>query len=84
MAFVLISGYCCGFEGEEIAKSDLAGFFRYIEVGKQDVRHPHVIVTLIGRIKGKTGERYHMCVLASETKSGIQSGIWADRLAAVK
>ena len=83
MAFVLISGYCCGLRGEEIVKADTAGFLKYIEVGKQDVRHPHVIVPLIGRIKGETGERYHMCVLARETKSGIQSGIWADRLAAV-
>jgi hypothetical protein len=83
MAFVLVSGYCCGLRGEEIVKADLAGFLKYLEVGRQDVEHPHVIVPLIGRIKGETGERYHMCVLARETKSGIQGGIWADRLAAV-
>ena len=83
MAFVLVSGYCCGLRGEEIVKADLAGFLKYLVVGKQDAEHPHVIVPLIGRIKGETGERYHMCVLARETVSGIQAGTWADRLATV-
>lgn len=83
MAFVLVSGYCCGLRGEEIVKIDLAGFLKYLEVGRRDVEHPHVIVPLIGRIKGETGERYHMCVLARETRSGIQAGVWADRLAEV-
>jgi hypothetical protein len=64
-------------------KADLAGFLKHLEVGKQDAKHPHAIVPLIGRIKGETGERCHMCVLARETKSGMQGGIWADRLEAV-
>jgi len=83
MAFVLVSGYCCGLRGEEIVKADLAGFLKYLEIGRQDAEHPHVIVPLIGRIKGETGERCHMCVLARETKSGTRGGIWADRLKAV-
>jgi hypothetical protein len=61
----------------------LAGLLKYLEVGKLDAKHPHVIIPLIGRIKGETGERYHMMVLARETKSGIQAGLWADRIAAV-
>jgi len=83
MAFVLIAGYCCGLRGEEIVKIDLAGLLKHLEVGKQDVAHPHVIVPLLGRIKGETGERYHMMVLARETQSGIRAGLWADRVAAV-
>lgn len=67
MAFVLDSGYCCGLRGEEIVKADLASLLKYLEVGKQDAEHHHVIVPLIGRIKGEIGERYHMCVLARET-----------------
>ncbi len=83
MAFVLVSGCCCGLRGEEIVKIDLAGFLKHIEIGKQDVEHPHVIVPLIGRMKGETGERCHMCVLARETRSGTQARTWADRVAAV-
>jgi hypothetical protein len=81
MAFVLVAGYSCGLRGEEIVKIDLAGLLKYLEVGKLDTEHPHGIVPLIGRIKGETGERYHMMVLARETKRGIQSGLWADRVA---
>jgi hypothetical protein len=74
MAFVLVSGYCCGLRGEEIVKADLAGLLKYREVGKQDAEHPHVIVPLI---RGRNGEPYHMCVLARETKSGILVDIYA-------
>jgi hypothetical protein len=73
MAFVLVSGYCCGLRGEEIMKIDLAGLLKYLEIGRQDAEHPHVIVPLLGRIKGETGERYHMMVLAREMRSGIQA-----------
>ena len=83
MAFVLVTGYCCGLRGEEIVKVDLGGLIKFLEVGRNNVEHPHVIVPLIGRIKGETGERYHMMVLARETKSGIQAGTWADRLVKV-
>ena len=81
MAFVLVAGYCCGLRGEEIVKIDLAGLVKYLQVGKEDTEHPHVIVPLLGRIKGETGERYHMMVLARETQSGIKAGLWADRVA---
>jgi hypothetical protein len=84
MAFVIVAGYCCGLRGEEIVKIDLfAGLLQYLEVGKLNTECPHVIVPLIGRIKGETGERYHMMVLARETKTGIQAGLWADRVAEV-
>jgi hypothetical protein len=75
MAFVIVARYCCGLRGEEIVKINLAGLLKYLEVGKLDTACPHVIVPLIGRIKGETGERYHMMVLARETKTGIQAGI---------
>ena len=53
-----------------------------MEVGKLHAEHPHLIVPLLGRIKGETGERYHMMILARETQSGIRAGLWADRVAA--
>jgi hypothetical protein len=33
--------------------------------------------------RGQTGEPYHMCLLARDTSSGIQAGIWAGPLTAV-
>jgi hypothetical protein len=85
MVFVLVVGFCCGLRGEEITKVGLAGPLKYLEVGRIDAECPHVIVPLIGRIKGETGEWYHMMVLARETKSGWHPGrrVWVDRIAAV-
>jgi hypothetical protein len=39
-----------------------------------------VVVPLLGRLKGETGERYHMMILARVTNSGLEPGKWADRL----
>ena len=80
VAFVLVAGYCCGLRGEDVVKIDLPGLVKYLQVGKEDAKHPHVIVPLLDRIKGETGERYHMMVLARETQSGIKAGLWADQL----
>ena len=70
MAFVLIAGHCCVLRGEEIVKIDLAGLFKYLEVGKLHAEHPHLIVPLLGRVKGETGERHHVMILERETHSG--------------
>jgi hypothetical protein len=51
-------------QGGEIMKPDISGFLKYLDVGAQDLSHPHVIVPLIGYLKGENGERYHMMVMA--------------------
>lgn len=79
-AGLLIIGYLLGLRGEEIVKVDIGGLAKYIDVGAQHSEHPHVIVPLVGRLKGETGERYHMLPMARVTKSGIQAGLWMDRL----
>jgi hypothetical protein len=61
-------------------KMDVAGFLKYLDVGAGDVENPHVIVPLIGHLKGETGERYHMMVMAGGTVTGVMAGQWADRL----
>jgi len=38
---------------------------------------------LLGRLKGETGERYHMMVMACMSQSGIDGGVWADRVVEV-
>ena len=79
-ATILITGYLCGLRGEEIMKMDISGLLRYIEAGAQHREYPHVVVALIGRLKGETGERYHIIILARVTRSGINAGTWMDRL----
>jgi hypothetical protein len=61
-------------------KADVSGFLKYLDVGAKDLNNPHAIVPLIGRLKGETGERYHMMVMARVTTSGVMAGRWADRL----
>lgn len=79
-ATLLNALYLTGLRGEEGMKLDLAGFLKYLDVGATDPKHPHVILPILGRLKGETGERYHMIPMARVTKSGIMAGRWADRL----
>jgi hypothetical protein len=80
-ANLLCFGYLCGLRGEEIVKVDVAGFLKYLDIGSQHPEYPHLVVPLLGRLKGEMGERYHMMILARETASGFGPGKWADRLA---
>ena len=79
-AGMLLFGYLLGLRGEEIVKVDIGGLIKYIDVGAGHESHPHVIVPLVGRLKGETGERYHMLPMARVTVGGVQSGLWTDRL----
>jgi hypothetical protein len=83
VGFLLSSGFLCGLRGEEIMKIDLSSVIKYLEVGGRHPTCPHVIVALLGRLKGETGERYHMMVMARVSRSGIDGGVWADRVAEV-
>jgi hypothetical protein len=80
-AMVLLSTFLCGLRGEEVMKSDIAGLLKCLDIGAADVFFPHVIIALLGRLKGVVGEQYHMVVMARVTKSGTMAGRWADRLA---
>ena len=55
-AVIYIVGYCCALRGEEIPKCDLGGTMKHFEESGAHTS-PHVIVALIGRIKGETGLR---------------------------
>lgn len=80
IANVIIIGYLNGLRGEEIVKIDANGLLKYLDAGARHPNHPHVIVPLVGRLKGETGERYHMLPMSRVTSSGIEAGKWADRL----
>eukprot|EP00980_Cylindrotheca_fusiformis_P031013 scaffold25703_cov171-Cylindrotheca_fusiformis.AAC.2 len=72
--------YLTGLRGEEGMKIDVSGFLKYLEIGYEHPTHPHVVLPLLGRLKGEQGERYHMIFMARVTKSGFRAGVWADRL----
>jgi hypothetical protein len=83
MGFLIAAGFLCGLRGEEIMKVDLGGLIKYLDKGRDHAACPHLIVPLLGRLKGETGERYHMMVMARESRSGIVGGVWADRVVEV-
>jgi hypothetical protein len=66
--------------GEEVVKMDIAGFLTYFAAGKEHPEFPHVMVPLLGRFKGETGERWHLLPIVWRTRSGIEAGLWASRL----
>jgi hypothetical protein len=76
----LVTAYGLGLRGEEVVKLDVAGFLTYFEAGRDHRTLPHVMVTLLGRFKGETGERWHLLPIVWKTRSGIEVGVWATRL----
>jgi hypothetical protein len=57
IACFLVLSFCLGLRGEEVVKMDIAGFLTYFAAGKEHPEFPHVMVPLLGRFKGETGER---------------------------
>ncbi len=79
MAMFLLIGYLLGLRGEEILKVEVTGLLKYFEAGKRHARHPHVMITLLGRFKSERGERFHKRPVAWETNSGLRMGEWTER-----
>lgn len=75
----LVVGYCDALRGNEIFLVESSHLCQYYYKGKAHSR-PHVIIPLMGRFKGETGERNVLRVLVETTKSGIQIGRWVERL----
>jgi hypothetical protein len=78
----LVLAFCLGLRGKEVVKLDIAGFLAYFEAGRDHVLHKHVMLPLLGRFKGETGERWHLLPIVWKTWSGIGVGVWAERLRA--
>lgn len=70
--------YLTGLRGEEGMKVDVAGFLKHLESAAAHPEYPHVVVPILGRLKGEQGERYHMMIIARRTQSGLGAGKWAD------
>jgi hypothetical protein len=80
IACFFVLAFCLGLWGEEVVKMDIAGFLTYFEAGRLHAEHPHVMIPLLGRFKGETGERWHLLPIVWRTRSGIEAGVWASRM----
>ncbi len=78
--------------------ADLAALIRHLDRGRggkipQNLKKnfdeevaeslPHVVVALLGKVKGETGEDTHQIGLASKTMSGIEVRWWIEELVRV-
>ncbi len=78
--------------------ADLAGLVRHLDRGRrgvipaklkdnfdEDVAEslPHVVIALLGKVKGETGEDTHQIALANTTQSGIKVRWWIEELVRV-
>lgn len=72
-----VIAFCGSFRGNEVFLVELDGLKRYYEEEKDK---DHVIIPLLGRFKGETGERHHLTPLAAVTRSGIQVKSWVEML----
>lgn len=77
-AFYLIA-YCCALRGEEMQMTDLYGILRHWDEGDR-CELKHVVVALLGRFKGETGENYHLLCIADVTSHGLEPRKWIGRL----
>lgn len=77
-AFYLIA-FCCALHGEEVPLTDLYGVSAHWEAGQTNPTK-HVVVALLGRFKGETGESYHVMPLVDVTDRGLEPRKWIGRL----
>ena len=70
-------GFCGGFRGEELFLTSLKGILEICEETRKKKDPSHIMVKLKGRIKGETGEKWHMLPLVEIMESGIEVRKWA-------
>jgi hypothetical protein len=80
-SFIVI-GFCDALRGNETFLVERSSLIKYADRGKSHKR-PHVVIPLMGRFKGETGERNVIRVLVEKTKSGIPVRKWVDWLIAI-
>jgi hypothetical protein len=67
--------------GNEGFKLDLFGLLGHISRGRGQVKIPHVVAPLLGRFKGRDGERLHLLFMVPVTHSGIKTRCYLEWLA---
>jgi hypothetical protein len=80
-AYVTIA-FCGSFRGNKVFLVDLFGAFKYLR--SPEVEEGTVIIPLLGRFKGESGERYHLTPLAATTLLRIQVKLWLEQAVSAK
>lgn len=75
-----VVAFCSSFRGTEVFLTDLHGLRKYLDAPRSAQELPHVIIPLLGRLKGENGEKYHLTPLCSTTSSGLEVEKWVRRL----
>jgi hypothetical protein len=78
-AYFVVS-YAAALRGGEGLLMEASELIRRRLDGRADSKHPHVLVPLMGRFKGETGERNVLLGLASMTNGGLKVRTWVERL----
>lgn len=78
----LVIGFCDALRGNEIFLVEAANLCKYWQE-KVRQQQNHVVVPLMGRFKGETGERNVLRFLVNQTQSGIAIDKWVGRLVRV-
>ena len=75
----LLCTVCGGLRGEEVPLISLRGLISFWQKTQRNST-PHIMLTLLGRFKGETGERWHLMPLADETRTKLPVRKWFTRL----
>jgi hypothetical protein len=78
----LTIGFCDALRGNEVFLVEASNLCSYVGECLRTNKH-YVVIPMMGRFKGETGERNVLRVLARTTQSGIQVGKWVERLSRV-
>ncbi len=70
--------------GNEIMIIHLGGICEYLDSSTSHPQHPHVLITLRGRLKGDMIDQYHAVPMAVESASGLQGELWTRRFVDVR
>jgi hypothetical protein len=77
-AFVIL--WAGALRGGEIFLMECSEFITRRDDGRENAKHPHCVIPLMGRFKQESGERNLIMVLANETKSRLKIRKWVDLL----
>jgi hypothetical protein len=78
-----IIAFCGSFRGCKVFLVDSHGLRKYLAELKAPEKN-YVIIPLLGRFKGETGDRYHLTPLAAETLSGLHVRDWIKCLVFIR
>jgi hypothetical protein len=74
---ILVIGFCDALRGNEIFLVEASYLCTHVEQGRKHAQ-PHIVVPMMGRFKGETGERNILRVLVNRTASGIEVRKWVE------